>query len=52
MPPIHRTPSEQLLEGPWVPPYSYVRPLATIEPTAIRLGMPVNTQMKHPRRFA
>lgn len=24
--------------------YSYVRPLATIEPTAIRLGMPVNLQ--------
>jgi hypothetical protein len=27
------------------PHYSYVRPLATIEPTAIRLGMPVNTQI-------
>jgi hypothetical protein len=27
------------------PTYSYVRPLATIEPTAIRLGMPVNTQI-------
>jgi hypothetical protein len=25
--------------------YSYIRPLATIEPTAIRLGMPVNTQI-------
>jgi hypothetical protein len=25
--------------------YSYVRPLATIEPTAIRLEMPVNTQI-------
>lgn len=25
--------------------YSYVRPLATIEPLAIRLGMPVNTQI-------
>ncbi len=25
--------------------YSYVRPLATIEPTAIALGLPVNTQM-------
>jgi hypothetical protein len=25
--------------------YSYVRPLATIEPTAIRLGLPVNTQI-------
>ncbi|WEN16515.1 hypothetical protein PY254_07590 [Rhodanobacter sp. AS-Z3] len=24
-------------------PYNYVRPLATIEPTAIRLGLPVNT---------
>ena len=24
--------------------YSYIRPLATIEPTAIRLGMPVNLQ--------
>ena len=26
-------------------PYSYVRPLATIEPTAIRLGMNVNAQI-------
>jgi hypothetical protein len=25
-------------------PYNYIRPLATIEPTRIRLGMPVNTQ--------
>jgi broad specificity phosphatase PhoE len=25
--------------------FDYVRPLATIEPTAIRLGMPVNTQI-------
>ncbi|MDQ2927355.1 MAG: hypothetical protein M3R22_04185 [Pseudomonadota bacterium] len=25
-------------------PYNYIRPLATIEPTAIRLGRPVNTQ--------
>lgn len=25
--------------------YSYVRPLATIEPTAIELGLPVNTQL-------
>lgn len=24
-------------------PYNYIRPLATIEPTAIRLGLPVNT---------
>jgi len=28
--------------------YSYVRPLATIEPTAIQLGMPVNTQFGFP----
>lgn len=30
--------------------YSYIRPLATIEPTAIRLNMPVNTQIgfNHP----
>lgn len=28
--------------------YSYVRPLATIEPTAIELGMPVNTQIGFP----
>ncbi len=27
------------------PLYSYVRPLTTIEPTAIELGMPVNTQI-------
>jgi len=27
------------------PMYSYVRPLATIESTAIRLGLPVNTQI-------
>lgn len=38
-------PSDQLRDGLWGPPYSYVRPLATIEPTAIRLGMPVNTQI-------
>lgn len=25
-------------------PYNYIRPLATIEPTAIAFGMPVNTQ--------
>ncbi len=25
--------------------YSYVRPLVTIEPTAIRVGLPVNTQV-------
>ncbi len=29
--------------------YSYVRPLATIEPTAIRLGMPVNAQIGYDR---
>jgi hypothetical protein len=28
--------------------YSYVRPLATIEPTAIELGLPVNTQIGFP----
>jgi hypothetical protein len=38
-------PSEQVDDGNPVPTYSYVRPLATIEPTAIRLGMPVNTQI-------
>jgi hypothetical protein len=32
-------------DGQAVPAYSYVRPLATIEPTAIRLGMPVNAQI-------
>jgi hypothetical protein len=26
------------------PEYNYVRPLATIEPTAIRCGLPINTQ--------
>lgn len=29
--------------------YSYVRPLATIEPTAIRAGLPVNTQIGYTR---
>jgi len=38
-------PSMQVSDGKAVPTYSYVRPLATIEPTAIRLGMPVNTQI-------
>ncbi len=28
--------------------YSYVRPLATIEPTAIQLGLPVDTQLAFP----
>jgi hypothetical protein len=37
-------PSIQVHDGniPW---YSYVRPLVTIEPTAIKLGMNVNTQI-------
>jgi hypothetical protein len=39
-------PAVQMREGSfstnW---YSYVRPLATIEPTAIELGLPVNTQL-------
>jgi hypothetical protein len=38
-------PSEQVADGNPQPTYSYVRPLATIEPTAIRLGLPVNTQL-------
>ena len=38
-------PSMQVNDGQSKPTYSYVRPLATIEPTAIRLGMPVNTQI-------
>ena len=38
-------PSTQVNDGNNQPTYSYVRPLATIEPTAIRLGMPVNTQI-------
>lgn len=38
-------PAVQVQEGRLGPRYSYVRPLATIEPTAIRLGMPVNTQI-------
>jgi hypothetical protein len=38
-------PSVQVNEGHRQPTYSYVRPLATIEPIAIRLGMPVNTQI-------
>jgi hypothetical protein len=35
-------PAVRVLDGT-VEGYDYVRPLATIEPTAIRLGMPVNT---------
>jgi len=38
-------PSVQIGDGNSQPTYSYVRPLATIEPTAIRLAMPVNTQI-------
>ena len=38
-------PAVEIQEGIFGPHYSYVRPLATIEPTAIRLGMPVNTQI-------
>lgn len=37
-------PSRQIMEGS-DGPYSYVRPLTTIEPTAITLGMPVSTQI-------
>lgn len=36
-------PADQIMDGD-SGPYSYVRPLATIEPTAIALQMPVNTQ--------
>jgi len=38
-------PSVKVREGLTRPTYSYIRPLATIEPTAIRLGMPVNAQI-------
>jgi hypothetical protein len=38
-------PSFQIKEGKPCTAYSYVRPLATIEPTAILLGLPVNTQI-------
>ncbi len=38
-------PADEIQEWKPGPLYSYVRPLATIEPTAIRLGMPVNTQI-------
>ncbi len=38
-------PSVMVPDGNNQPSYSYVRPLVTIEPTAIRLGMPVNTQI-------
>ena len=41
-------PAAQTAEGnisPWAARYSYVRPLATIEPYAIQLGMPVDAQI-------
>jgi hypothetical protein len=41
-------PSVQTTDGdemPFAPKYSYVRPLMTIEPYAIAMGMPVNTQI-------
>ncbi len=38
-------PAVEVKEGIFGPRYSYVRALATIEPTAIRAGMPVNTQI-------
>jgi hypothetical protein len=39
-------PAVQMRESSFSPKfYSYVRPLATIEPTAIQLGLPVNTQL-------
>jgi len=41
-------PASETTEGnplPWATKYSYVRPLATIEPYAIAWGMPVNAQI-------
>ena len=38
-------PAVQVRDGNILLNFSYLRPLATIEPTAIRLGMPVNTQI-------
>lgn len=38
-------PSIRVKDGRVLPAYSYVRPLETIEPTAILLGLPVNTQI-------
>lgn len=40
-------PADQIQEGSSRQAYSYVRPLATIEPTAIRLELPVNTQLSY-----
>jgi hypothetical protein len=43
------SPAGQMHEGPVTrKSYSYVRPLATIEPTAIQLGLPVDTQLAFP----
>jgi hypothetical protein len=40
------SPAEQMRESSLTrKSYSYVRPLATIEPTAIQLGLPVDTQL-------
>jgi hypothetical protein len=40
------SPSKQMRESALTrTSYSYVRPLATIEPTAIQLGLPVDTQL-------
>jgi len=38
-------PNVKMNDGHILPTYSYLRPLATLEPTAIRLGMPVNTEI-------
>jgi len=38
-------PSVEVKDGVFNSDYSYIRPLATIEPTAIELGMPVNAQI-------
>jgi len=38
-------PNVKINDGHILPTYSYLRPVATIEPTAIRLGMPVNTDI-------
>ncbi len=38
-------PAIELRDGGGTKSYSYVRPLMTIEPTAIALGMPVNVQI-------
>jgi len=38
-------PNMKMNDGHILPIYAYLRPVATIEPTAIRLGMPVNTDI-------